>query len=113
MKMNDYINDFTNHLTDALLIGDSSNLKKTSKSFSNILICGLGGSGIGGTIVKDLISRDVSVPIETSKGYDIPGFVNEETQMNLTAGSFTLLIQDAASCQMDTLMEIVEANSQE
>ena len=76
MKMNDYINDFTNHLTDALLIGDSSNLKKTSKSFSNILICGLGGSGIGGTIVKDLISRDVSVPIETSKGYDIHGFVN-------------------------------------
>ena len=79
MKMNDYINDFTNHLTDALLIGNSSNLKKISKSFSNILICGLGGSGIGGTIVKDLISRDVSVPIETSKGYDIPGFVNEET----------------------------------
>ena len=51
MKMNDYINDFTNHLTDALLIGESSLQKKTNKSFSNILICGLGGSGIGGTIV--------------------------------------------------------------
>ena len=58
MKMNDYINDFTNHLTDALLIGESSLQKKTNKSFSNILICGLGGSGIGGTIVKDLISKD-------------------------------------------------------
>ena len=79
MKMNDYINDFTNHLTDALLIGESSLQKKTNKSFSNILICGLGGSGIGGTIVKDLISKDVSIPIETSKGYDIPGFVNENT----------------------------------
>ena len=79
MKMNDYINDFTNHLTDALLIGESSLQKKTNKSFSNILICGLGGSGIGGTIVKDLISKDVSIPIETSKGYDVPGFVNENT----------------------------------
>ena len=79
MKMNDYINDFTNHLSDALTIGDSAFLKKTNNSFSNILICGLGGSGIGGTIVKDLISRDVSIPIETSKGYDIPGFVNEKT----------------------------------
>ncbi len=79
MKMNDYINDFTNHLSDALLIGDSTVLKKTNKSFSNILICGLGGSGIGGTIVKDLISKDISIPIETSKGYDIPGFVNEKT----------------------------------
>ena len=79
MKMNDYINDFTNHLTDALLIGESSLQKKTNKSFSNILICGLGGSGIGGTIVKDLISKDVSIPIETSKGYAVPGFVNENT----------------------------------
>jgi glucose/mannose-6-phosphate isomerase len=79
MKMNDYINDFTNHLSDALTIGDSAFLKKTNKSFSNILICGLGGSGIGGTIVKDLISKDISIPIETSKGYDIPGFVNEKT----------------------------------
>jgi len=79
MKMNDYINDFTNHLSDALTIGDSAVLKKRNKSFSNILICGLGGSGIGGTIVKDLISKDISIPIETSKGYDIPGFVNEKT----------------------------------
>ena len=79
MKMNDYINDFTNHLSDALTIGSSAALKKTNKSFSNILICGLGGSGIGGTIVKDLISKDISIPIETSKGYDIPGFVNEKT----------------------------------
>jgi glucose/mannose-6-phosphate isomerase len=79
MKMNDYINDFTNHLSDALTIGSSTVLKKTNKSFSNILICGLGGSGIGGTIVKDLISKDISIPIETSKGYDVPGFVNEKT----------------------------------
>ena len=79
MKMNDYINDFTNHLKDALLIGESSLQKKTNKSFSNILICGLGGSGIGGTIVKDLISKDISIPIETSKGYDIPGFVNDKS----------------------------------
>ena len=79
MKMNDYINDFTNHLSDALTIGSSAVLKKTNESFSNILICGLGGSGIGGTIVKDLISKDISIPIETSKGYDIPGFVNEKT----------------------------------
>ena len=79
MKMNDYINDFTNHLSDALTIGNSAVLKKTNNSFSNILICGLGGSGIGGTIVKDLISKDISIPIENSKGYDIPGFVNEKT----------------------------------
>ncbi len=38
MKMNDYINDFTNHLTEAMEIGDTSNLKKSDKKFNNILI---------------------------------------------------------------------------
>ena len=36
MKMNDYINDFTNHLTKAIEIGNSSELNKTNKKFSNI-----------------------------------------------------------------------------
>ncbi len=34
--MNDYINDFTNHLTEAMEIGDASNLKKSDKKFNNI-----------------------------------------------------------------------------
>ena len=38
------------------------------------------------------------------------GFISEATQMNLAAGSFTVLIQDAANCQIDTLIEIIETN---
>ena len=30
--------------------------------FNNILICGLGGSGIGGTIVNDIVSPDSNIP---------------------------------------------------
>ena len=37
MKMNDYINDFTNHLREAMEIGNDSVLKKSDKNFSNIL----------------------------------------------------------------------------
>ena len=79
MKMKDYINDFTNHLLEAIEIGNQSNLKKSDKQFSNVLICGLGGSGIGGTIVNDVISSIVSIPIIVSKGYNIPNFVDEKT----------------------------------
>ena len=79
MKMNDYINDFTNHLRDAMEIGSSVNLNKTDKKFSNILICGLGGSGIGGTIVNDIVSPKAGIPIAATKNYCIPNFVNENT----------------------------------
>ena len=77
--MNDYINDFTNHLTKAMEIGSSSELNKTNNQFSNVLICGLGGSGIGGTIVNDIIYPLVGIPILSTKDYSIPNFVDENT----------------------------------
>ena len=79
MQMNDYINDFTLHLEDALKIGDKAQFKKPSKKITNVLICGLGGSGIGGSIIKDIVSNTVSIPITISKGYEIPAFVNNKT----------------------------------
>ena len=79
MKMNDYINDFTNHLKEAIKIGNNSALKPTTKEIKNVLICGLGGSGIGGSIVKDIICPKASVPISITKDYSIPNFVNKHT----------------------------------
>ena len=79
MKMSDYIHDFTNHLRDAIEIGNNAHLLKTKKDFNNILICGLGGSGIGGTIVNDVILSKISIPIIATKDYSVPNFVNEKT----------------------------------
>jgi len=79
MKMNDYINDFTNHLREAIEIANSTNLTPCTKEIRNVLICGLGGSGIGGTIVSDIISPKVNIPIAATKDYSIPNFVNEHT----------------------------------
>ena len=77
--MNNYIENFTDHLKEALEIGKKSHLEGIKNPISNILICGLGGSGIGGTIVKDLLSKKISIPISSTKGYDVPAFVNEST----------------------------------
>ncbi len=79
MKMKDYISDFTKHLKDAITIGESASLKLNVAKIDNVLICGLGGSGIGGTIVSDIISEKVTVPIFTNKDYSIPGFVSQNT----------------------------------
>ena len=79
MKMNDYINDFTNHLTDAISIANNTTLTPCNKEIRNVLICGLGGSGIGGTIVADIVSPKVNIPIAATKDYSIPNFVNKHT----------------------------------
>ena len=48
-------------------IGASSEFVNTDKKFKNILICGLGGSGIGGTILNDIVSLDIDIPISSTK----------------------------------------------
>lgn len=79
MKMNDYINDFTNHLKEAIKTAHNTTLKKPKKNINNVLICGLGGSGIGGAIVSDLIAKKTKTPIIINNDYNIPSFVNEHT----------------------------------
>ena len=79
MKMNEYINDFTKHLKEALIIGKKVELNHAQSEIHNVLICGLGGSGIGGTIISDLLRDKVKVPISINKNYTIPNFVNKNT----------------------------------
>ena len=79
MEMKDYINDFTNHLTDAINIGNNAKLKPSNKQIKNILICGLGGSGIGGEIVSDILVEKIKIPIIANKNYCIPSFVSKHT----------------------------------
>ncbi len=73
------IENFPVHLSEALENIQKSNLKSPTHSISNVLITGLGGSGIGGTIVAELAAPLANVPIVVNKNYLIPAFVNENT----------------------------------
>ncbi len=77
--MKDLIAAFTTQLADALTIGESSKLSNKDLKFSNIVITGLGGSGIGGKIVAQLVQNQVNVPITVNNSYSLPAFVNENT----------------------------------
>jgi len=73
------ISDFPAHLQQALTIAQTTQLKPTQKAIHNVLITGLGGSGIGGSIVADLVAPLCSVPVVVNKDYMIPAFVGETT----------------------------------
>lgn len=77
--MNQYIADFTKHLNQALEIGKNTNFHPVDKEIKSVLICGLGGSGIGGSIISQLLAPELSIPVVINKDYHIPAFVNEST----------------------------------
>ncbi len=64
-----------------------SNHGLAANQFSNILIGGLGGSGIGGRIVKTLFMDEFPLPVEVIADYTLPAYVNEKTLVIL--GSYS------------------------
>lgn len=77
--MKDLVADFTKHLSAALQIGKAARLQKPTTEIRNILITGLGGSGIGGTIAGQVLDQQLHVPLVVCKDYFPPAFVNEHT----------------------------------
>ena len=77
--MKDLVSDFPNQLTKALEIGASIQKRTAKYAIQNIVITGLGGSGIGGKIVSQLVAEKSQVPILTNNDYGIPNFVNQHT----------------------------------
>ena len=69
IMMDQHIADFSSHLEQSIKIGKAKSFQPISKSIQNVLICGLGGSGIGGAVCPFVINKD----------YIIPSFVNEHT----------------------------------
>lgn len=76
--MLELIQDFPKHILDALRIGEEGEITITS-SPENIVITGLGGSGIGGKIISQYARSSSLVPIVTNNSYDLPGFVSKRT----------------------------------
>lgn len=96
--MKKLIQDFTKQLKDALVIGNGTTFPSSTKTFQNILITGMGGSGIGGTIISEL-APNVKIPILGNKTYDLPSWVNEKT----------LVIGSTYSGNTEETISVVEA----
>ena len=87
MKMDDLIQGFTAQLKRAIEIGEGAKIGKNKFPIRNVLISGLGGSGIGGTILSNVLRDDIAVPIIVNKEYQIPAFVNENSLVIISSYS--------------------------
>ena len=53
----------------------------------NIVVAGLGGSAIGGDLLKDWAKTQLSVPIEVNREYKLPAYANKKTLVFITSYS--------------------------
>jgi len=84
--MKDLIQQFPAQLKEAVEIAAKAKLSPLpptpqggQRGINNVIICGLGGSGIGGTLTKEILFDETTAPIEVVKSYSLPSYINEHT----------------------------------
>jgi glucose/mannose-6-phosphate isomerase len=85
--MKNLITGFAKQLEEAIEIGSKARFTKAMIPVQHVLISGLGGSGIGGSIVAELVAKEASVPIVVNKDYFIPAFVGPSTLVIISSYS--------------------------
>jgi glucose/mannose-6-phosphate isomerase len=85
--MKDLVAGFSEQLKEAVEIAQAYKPSFTKGEFKNVFISGLGGSGIGGSIVSELAALSSPIPVTVGKGYFIPAFVGPETLVIISSYS--------------------------
>ena len=71
--------DFPDHIKDSFIIGENISLNREYLDIKNIVIAGMGGSAIGGDVVRLLADHLIKIPLLISRNYNLPNWVNEDT----------------------------------
>lgn len=102
--MEKLIAQFPKHISDALEIARNTTFNKiASGKFTNVVICGMGGSGIGGKMVLQWFLKEAKVPITLAQSYKVPGFVNRNTLV--IASSYSGNTEETISAVEDALVK--------
>jgi glucose/mannose-6-phosphate isomerase len=77
--MYELIAGFPVQIMTALDLCRTISLTPAAAPIQNVLLCGLGGSGIAGDLAYDLTADSLTVPLMVSKNYDLPAYASSHT----------------------------------
>lgn len=102
--MRNLIKNFPSQLEESLTFSNGIKIEM-NRTITNVIICGLGGSGIGGEIVKTWFKTTSALPIEVCHSYDLPQYASETSL--IIACSYSGNTEETLS----TLDQAIKANS--
>ncbi len=79
LGMYDCIAGFPDQASEAFRIGKSSKISLRSSGVTSIVLTGLGGSAIGGDLLRAYLAGELGVPFTVNRHYVLPNFVGTKT----------------------------------
>jgi glucose/mannose-6-phosphate isomerase len=85
--MKHLISNFTKQLKSALELSNRLQLTDFKTELRNVVICGMGGSGISGNIVAEAVASEIKIPIIVNKDYFLPNYINSKSLVIISSYS--------------------------
>ena len=109
MKIKDYVSNYDPENQFNVLVNtfeqiefawnNKINLKRLKgKTFSSIIVSGLGGSAISGDLLQNFLGNELKMPYSVNRNYSLPAFVNRDT----------LLIASSYSGNTEETIEVIK-----
>ncbi len=74
------LGNFYKQIEDAIEIGENFSLPSSFKGpFEKIIFIGMGGSAIGGDVIRSLMATESKIPVWVSRHYDLPLFADQKS----------------------------------
>lgn len=78
--MAELLRSFSRQVEDGNRIGETFHIPRSfGKNIEKIVFVGMGGSAIGGDVIRSLVSRESSIPIWVWRHYKLPPFADSKT----------------------------------
>jgi len=85
--MYNLIRNFPDQAREAVEIAASARVRIRAQGVRSIVLSGLGGSAIGGDLLRSYLSKELRVPFLVNRNYSLPAFVGRDTLVLLSSYS--------------------------
>jgi glucose/mannose-6-phosphate isomerase len=85
--MFDLIRGFPHQAREAVEIATSARISIRAQGVRSIVLSGLGGSAIGGDLLRSYLAKELKVPFLVNRHYTLPAFVGRDTLVVLSSYS--------------------------
>lgn len=100
--MYDRIAESVDQIVPAWRVADAAELPPNYRDCQSIVVLGMGGSAIGGDLVRGLLQDQLHVPLQVSRDYDIPAHVGPET---------LVIVSSYSGCTEETISAATQAGA--
>ena len=95
------ISNMPDQIREAVKLAENFHLNIDTESVSNILFAGMGGSAIGGDLVRSILEDECKLPISVVRNYKLPMWAGESTL--LLVSSYSGNTEESISAYKDAI----------